>query len=248
MSIKSALLTALLVSILGCSDLDRNTPSASTPSPAPESPSAAPVSEPASPAPSETSAGDPGTWKVESVCIPVERPGQTPELVKPLGDGTYVYRRPDGTLFRGTANRCRCLSGDTLISTPDGDVLIKNLKPGSPVFTREGGGEKSVKPVIRTVKVPVPDGYEIYRLTFDDGNVLLVSGGHPTADGRKISGLEAGDSLDGKGIVSVERVVYGDGFTYDILPEGETGIYWANGIALGSTLSPPPHQPLTRRE
>ncbi len=248
MSIKSALLTAFLISILGCSDFERNTTTASTSSPADESPSAAPVPGPASPAPSERPAGDPGTWTIESVCIPVERPGQTPELVKPLGDGTYLYRRPDGTLFRGTANRCRCLSGDTLISTPDGDVLIKNLKPGSPVFTREASGEKSVKSVIRTAKVPVPDGYEIYRLTFNDGKVLLVSGGHPTADGRIISGLEAGDSLDGKGIVSVERVIYADGYTYDILPEGGTGIYWANGVALGSTLSQPPPASLTRRE
>ena len=248
MSIKSALLTAFLISILGCSDSDRNNTSASTSSPATESPSAAPVPEPASPAPPETPAGDPGTWTIESVCIPVERPGQTPELVKPLGDGTYLYRRPDGKLFRGTANRCRCLSGDTLISTPYGDVLIKNLKPGSPVFTRAANGERSVKPVIRTAKVPVPDGYEIYRLTFNDGKVLLVSGGHPTADGRKISGLEAGDSLDGKGIVSVERVVYADGYTYDILPGGGTGIYWANGIALGSTLSPPSPASLTRSE
>lgn len=247
MSIKTALLTACLISILGCSDTERNTTSAPS-TPAPESASTPPGPEAPSQAPPDTSTEYPHAWKVERVCIPVERTGETPVLIKSLGDGTYVYRRPDGTLFRGTANRCRCLSGDTLISTPYGDVPVSEIKPGSPVFTRASGGERSVKPVLKTAKIPVPDVYEIFRLTFNDGIVLLVSGGHPTADAGTISALEAGDSLDGRVIVSVEKVEYTDGYTYDILPGGDTGIYWANGTALGSTLSPSAREPLISRE
>jgi hypothetical protein len=42
--------------------------------------------------------------------------------------------------------------------------------------------------------------------------------------------------IDGSRIASVERVAYSGGATYDILPAGATGAYWANGVLLGSTL------------
>jgi len=63
-----------------------------------------------------------------------------------------------------------------------------------------------------------------------------VSPGHPTADGRHIADLSRGDALDGARVVSVERVRYAGAATYDILPAGATGMYWASGILLGSTL------------
>jgi hypothetical protein len=42
--------------------------------------------------------------------------------------------------------------------------------------------------------------------------------------------------LDGARTVSVDREPYAGGATFDIRPAGATGIYWAEGIALGSTL------------
>lgn len=33
-----------------------------------------------------------------------------------------------------------------------------------------------------------------------------------------------------------ELVSYSNGYTYDVLPSGDTGLYWANGILIGSTL------------
>ena len=74
------------------------------------------------------------------------------------------------------------------------------------------------------------------RLIFDDGRELFASPGHPTADGRSVGNLAPGDLYDGASIVSAERVLYGEEATYDILPSGETGFYWANGVLLGSTL------------
>ena len=44
--------------------------------------------------------------------------------------------------------------------------------------------------------------------------------------------------LDGAEVVSIEKVRYETGHTYDLLPSGETGLYFANGIPMGSTLSP----------
>lgn len=60
-----------------------------------------------------------------------------------------------------------------------------------------------------------------------------------TAGGRAIGDLKSGDLLDGSWLVSSEAVRYGQAATYDVLPAGETGRYWANGILLGSTLKFP---------
>jgi hypothetical protein len=51
--------------------------------------------------------------------------------------------------------------------------------------------------------------------------------------------LVAGEYLDGALITKVEIVSSDQPATYDILPAGDTGYYWANGILIGSTLSYP---------
>jgi hypothetical protein len=38
-------------------------------------------------------------------------------------------------------------------------------------------------------------------------------------------------------VTVVEHVIYKGGATYDLLPGGSTGLYWANGILLKSTLA-----------
>jgi hypothetical protein len=73
-------------------------------------------------------------------------------------------------------------------------------------------------------------------LALDDGRLVLVSPGHPTSDGRRVGDLSVGDKLDGARIASVARVTYAGGATYDVLPAGATGAYWANGVLLRSTL------------
>ena len=75
------------------------------------------------------------------------------------------------------------------------------------------------------------------HLVLADGRELLVSPGHRTADGRAVGALELGDPLDGSTITRWELVPYAGDRTYDLLPAGVTGHYWANGIALSSTLS-----------
>jgi len=38
-------------------------------------------------------------------------------------------------------------------------------------------------------------------------------------------------------VIKVERLGYTGTDTYDLLPSGNTGFYWANGILIGSTLA-----------
>jgi hypothetical protein len=47
-----------------------------------------------------------------------------------------------------------------------------------------------------------------------------------------------GDILDGSEVISVEIIHLHDSGTYDLLPSGASGAYWANGILLRSTLLP----------
>jgi hypothetical protein len=52
--------------------------------------------------------------------------------------------------------------------------------------------------------------------------------------------LQAGDPLDGGVIRSAALVSYTGYATYDLLPAGETGFYWANDVQLASTLKDGP--------
>jgi hypothetical protein len=131
-----------------------------------------------------------------------------------------------------------CLSSVTFISTPGGDVPVTELKPGMPVYTLDPGGSRIVEPLELVSKASVPETHMVCRVNLSDGRELFVSGGHPTSDGIDVERLSDGQTLDGGIIESIEKVPYKAGFTYDLLPAGETGCYWANGILLGSTLSP----------
>jgi hypothetical protein len=56
--------------------------------------------------------------------------------------------------------------------------------------------------------------------------------------GSAFADLRAGQRLDGVSITVVGRIPYQHPFTYDILPESDTGAYVAGGVLIGSTLAP----------
>lgn len=130
-----------------------------------------------------------------------------------------------------------CLSGDTRIATPTGSIAARGLKAGMLVWTRGLGGSKISVPILRVSKVPVPSGHQMVRLTLWDGREVRASPGHPTLDGRRLGELRVGDWLDGARVMATRLVPYDEESTYDLLPAGGSGAYWADGILLGSTLS-----------
>jgi len=67
--------------------------------------------------------------------------------------------------------------------------------------------------------------------------VLEISGVHPTADGRTFADLHSGDDLDGVRVVGASVIPYAHDATYDILPDSDTGTYFAAGVLIGSTLA-----------
>ncbi len=129
-----------------------------------------------------------------------------------------------------------CLSGNTTISTPEGQFSVKDLKAGMSVWTIDSSGNKAAATILETSKVRVPSDHIMIHVVLADGRQIFASPGHPTADGRTVGELAVGSQLDGSTVIIAQPVQYNENYTYDILPSGSTGFYWANGILIGSTL------------
>jgi hypothetical protein len=129
-----------------------------------------------------------------------------------------------------------CLAASTLIATPSGQVRVVDVRVGMIVWTEDASGGRIAEPVVKAGSMEAPAGHRMVHLRLADGRELLASPGHGTADGRTLGSLAVGDPLDGSRVTLWELVPYDGDRTYDLLPGGPTGRYWANGILLASTL------------
>jgi hypothetical protein len=132
-----------------------------------------------------------------------------------------------------------CLARGTRIATPNGQMAVESLRVGMSVWTTGADGLRERAAVVAVGSTPVPASHHVVHLVLADGRELRASPSHPVADGRLVGALAPGDVLDGSAVVSVEREPYGAGATFDLLPAGPTGMYWADGIPLASTLVAP---------
>ena len=139
----------------------------------------------------------------------------------------------DGTCAKGCLG-CVCASPDTPIATPMGERMIADLVAGDLVYTVRGQAVV-VAPILRVNKIAAHD-HHVVRVTLDSGRVLEISPRHPTAEGRTFADLRPGDRLDGARVVEATLIPYTHSFTHDILPDSDTGTYFAGGVLIGSTL------------
>jgi hypothetical protein len=130
-----------------------------------------------------------------------------------------------------------CLAAGTWIDTPRGSVRVEDLRVGDQVWTANEAGERVEGVILQLGRVRAPASHRVIHVTLKDGRELWVSPGHPTADGQSLADLKPGNRLDGVEIAALEYVPYTGTFTYDVLPSGDTGFYWANKILIGSTLA-----------
>jgi len=149
---------------------------------------------------------------------------------------------PSGTITvlkqETSFNTCPiCLAKGTLIDTPAGPVPVEELTRGMAVWSVDDSGKRVAATVVETTVTPVPPSFQMVTVRLDDGRAVTASPGHPTAEGRPLGDYRVGDSLVGALVIAIERVSYEAGATYDLLPSGTTGLYWANGILLRSTLT-----------
>lgn len=129
-----------------------------------------------------------------------------------------------------------CLSGETRIATPRGEVLVKNIREGDVVWSANEHNEKIAAAVLISSHTPAPQDHYVVHLTLLDGRELIASPGHKISDGRTLGSLSAGDRVDGSLVKSTTLISYSEAYTYDILPQSVSGKYWANGVLLQSTI------------
>jgi hypothetical protein len=147
------------------------------------------------------------------------------------GDVGIGRREPGQTL-----NCPICLVRGVRIATPSGDISVQNVRVGMTIWTTDRDGHRMAGVVLATGQMQAPLGHEVVRLELADGRAVVASPGHPTADGRTVGSLAVGDRLDGATISGVALLPY-SGITYDLLPSGPTGTYYADGVLFGSTLA-----------
>ena len=154
-------------------------------------------------------------------------------------EGTVTLNGQIKELRRETSfNTCPiCLTSGTRIDTPGGKLPVEDLVPGIMVWTVDKTGKRIAAPIIKMSKNPVPLSFEVVKLTLDDGRSVTASPGHPTSIGQALADYSPGDYLDGAAVFSKVTFIYLGSFTYDLLPEGGTGFYWANDILLMTTLA-----------
>jgi hypothetical protein len=131
-----------------------------------------------------------------------------------------------------------CLSAQTLIDTPLGAIRVDALRPGMPIWTLDQTGQRIAALIQTTQQAPIKQQHRFIRLVLADGRAVEASPTHPLSDGRLFAALQVGDTVDHSRIVDIETRLVDQGATYDLLPEGGTGLYWANGVLLKSTIPP----------
>lgn len=149
---------------------------------------------------------------------------------------SWRYRPSEGS-SSDYEGRGPCLPGYVIIDTPNGQTPIKNLKVEDFIWTTNTfNGHKIKSKITQKCRRPVSQDYKIVHFMVSDGRELFASAYHPTIDGKPVISLRKGQLFDGSLVSSITIIPYKGKYTYDILPEGDTGGYWANNILLGSTL------------
>jgi hypothetical protein len=151
---------------------------------------------------------------------------------------TACFEPVNGTCPTG-CSACTCAAPGTPIATPAGDRPIADLKVGDLVYSVDHGS-LAIVPIRLVHRQPVTASHRMVELELAHGVTLRISPRHPTADGRHFSDLVAGDVVDGVRVVAARLVDYDQPFTYDILPDSDSGTYFAAGTLIGSTLSERP--------
>jgi len=152
----------------------------------------------------------------------------------PVGSTTQCTESGAETCPTGCVE-CVCLSPETPIATPQGYRPIASLRIGDLVYSVHHWSVQAV-PLAATRRTPVSQ-HRVLRVRFDNGAVIEVSRGHPTADGRIFGDLHAGQRIGDVGIQSIAVLEYRHSYTWDILPDSDTGSYFAAGVRIGSTIS-----------
>lgn len=130
-----------------------------------------------------------------------------------------------------------CLAANSVISTPAGPIPVSKIAVGIHVWSATADGRLVDGVVLETTSRLAAPGSQLIRVALADGRQVTASAPHEIADGRSLGSLRVGDEIQGLAITELAVVDDSLGFTYDLLPSGQTGEYWADGILMRSTLN-----------
>lgn len=169
----------------------------------------------------------------DAVCVqdcgpPVAREGDPPP--------GYSWLTPEEADNRANFGCPICLAATTRIATPAGERLVSELVPGAPVYTMDAEGRRVEGVVLHVASTPVPRSHRVVRVALDDGRSVVASPGHPLRGGTPLGEAAIGSEIDGARVIGVELSPYDGERTWDLVPSGPTGVYWADGVPLATTL------------
>jgi hypothetical protein len=161
---------------------------------------------------------------------------------------TASTRACDACCARDAAGLCLdacALNGpDAPVATPFGDRPLRTLFLGAEVWTYDRGKVVAAR-VIATERLAAPP-VDFLRVTVRSGESFLTLPGHPLPDGGCFGELAqllgAGIHLPAPyfGIAKIESAGPAEGRVYDLLPDGDTGVYWVKGVPVASSIRRPP--------
>jgi len=122
------------------------------------------------------------------------------------------------------------------VLTPAGEVELHRIRKGDAVVSLSSDGRRVPVTVLRIAIQPVVAAHEMIELRLEGGRKIRGSALHPLADGRVLGELKPGAQVDGSTVIGVGRVPFTGDATWDLLPSGETGVYFVNGVPLRTTL------------
>lgn len=140
----------------------------------------------------------------------------------------------------GTGTTCcsaTCLPFYTRINTDKAAKLISNLKVGEKVISLNEENRVITAVVVKINKVKAPPFHKMIFIKFNNGLFIEASFWHPLANNLPIGYLEKGDVYFGRRVIEKKILIYHGDYTYDILLDNMTNIYFVNNIPLKSTLT-----------
>ncbi len=190
-------------------------------------------------APAAADPACPAALSLQGSLVPYRHASATPRKtnVPPPASCCYDILVRDEPPNMGHCPTCKCAARGTRIATPTGEVPIESLTRGSTVLSMHHGRLQPVR-VVATHREPAAN-HVVLEVLLASGRRLSMSPRHPTPRGTRggrFEDLAPGDRLGDEEIVTLARRLYDGAFTYDILPESDTGTYLAEGALVGTTL------------
>lgn len=170
-------------------------------------------------------------------CLPPRKKNASSYYYNPCAEDEICSGIPAYRCYKIGCPMPRCLSEMTKIDTPAGSQNVYELAAGDIVWTLDAIGQKVAAPLLSAGVVPITAPHGMVEITLADGRSILLSAPHPLTDGRRADQLVAGETYGGSIVASIRTMLYKGAATYDILPAGDTGFYFANGIPMASTLA-----------